>query len=83
MSGIAVRVLPDERRCVVSNDLNFQDTIYASLSNLKGIAQALRLVTDDGTEYYMCHLFSDVIDAEINNILDVCPEEWNMPKSLI
>ena len=66
----------------MNDELHFQDTIYAALNNLKGIAYALRLVTDDGTEYYMCHLFSDVIDAEIDKILGACPEEWEMPKSL-
>lgn len=67
----------------MNDELRFQDTIYAALNNLKGVSQALMLVTDDATNYYMCQLFSEDISDEIDKILEACPEEWDMPKSLI
>lgn len=56
--------------------LKLQDMIGSALRVFAGVEQSLGYVDESSTDYHMCHMFGDVMRAEILKVMEAFPESW-------
>ena len=59
-----------------NEELVLRDEVYTTIMCLRGVSQALGHVRDESTDYEMCQILSNVLDAQGRQMISRSPASW-------